>query len=864
MDVAALALNIDSEPVRRAANDLDNFSKSADKAASSASKLSGSGSVSKMAQDYGRAAKAADMAGGSIAQIAATVTRANATMAAANDNAGRSFANANAHVLAYEKHLASLPAAANQAAAGIGRVTQAAEVSAGAMRANTGNIAAQFQDIGVTAAMGMNPLLIALQQGTQLSAVFAASGGSAFASIGAAIRQVISPTALFTVAIVALISYVVQLAMEMFNASDKTDKLAKAFDTAAFSTYALNDAQNILANVFDLTTGKIIHQTGALHDLARAQLLVAQAESMNKLAEHRTYLNNVANEVGSGDAGNLFWDRNSRGSLIARQAGPTFEALLAQGVLGGRTSTGDAMDILASMQKRGKLNPETFTKMLGSISGLGLEQENQKLLAEAMKSLESGNLAEQFRQGGPPSSRARSGGKSDADRWAEIVRGAEEATVAEQNRAKAVEMSAEAAAELEQRTRLLNAASSANLKLTPAMAQEIDKLAKAYAAAKVDADISEVVKKSTDEIQRQRDAIADEIALIGLRGEAYARAKREQDAQRKLRESLPEGSIYVGGNLTSGLSDDADDADRKRRIAKLAQDSEDAAYAMDLERGAVLLSGEAALQYAFVMERLNEAKRAGINLSPAEIAAIEAAGQSYARQRYALDRYQQAVQDARAETKAFFSDFMSGVRNGENVFKAFSNAVINSINRMIEKMLDRAIDDFFNKFQSGGGGGFFNSLLKIFGSSGGGGIQSASLDLIKNNPAIFANGDVFGAAQRFANGGTFTNQIITDPTLFKFANGSKFGLMGEAGPEAVMPLTRGPNGKLGVQAQGGGGKSSPVVFSPQITNHNSFAGAIGIDSLAAMMRQMTDMSEEQMRRNLASMLDQLERDGTLQ
>ena len=38
-------------------------------------------------------------------------------------------------------------------------------------RFNTGNIAAQFQDIGVTAAMGMNPLQIALQQGTQLSAI---------------------------------------------------------------------------------------------------------------------------------------------------------------------------------------------------------------------------------------------------------------------------------------------------------------------------------------------------------------------------------------------------------------------------------------------------------------------------------------------------------------------------------------------------------------------------------------------------------------------------------------------------------------------------------------------------------------------
>lgn len=82
--------------------------------------------------------------------------------------------------------------------------------SAGAMKANVGNIAAQFQDIGITAAMGMNPLLIALQQGTQLSAVFAQTGGNAFKTIAAAIMQVISPTALLTIGIVALVAAVVQ------------------------------------------------------------------------------------------------------------------------------------------------------------------------------------------------------------------------------------------------------------------------------------------------------------------------------------------------------------------------------------------------------------------------------------------------------------------------------------------------------------------------------------------------------------------------------------------------------------------------------------------------------------------------------
>lgn len=62
-----------------------------------------------------------------------------------------------------------------------------------------------------------------------------------------------------------------------------------------------------------------------------------------------------------------------------------------------------------------------------------------------------------------------------------------------------------------------------------------------------------------------------------------------------------------------------------------------------------------------------------------------------------------------------------------------------------------------------------------------------------------ANGNAFDShgVMPFANGG-----IVTRPTLFPFAKG--IGLMGEAGPEAIMPLTRGANGKLGVQASGGG------------------------------------------------------------
>lgn len=72
---------------------------------------------------------------------------------------------------------------------------------------NTSNIAAQFQDIGVTAAAGMHPLIIALQQGTQLSAVLndsLARGVNPAKALGGAFLQVINPISLATIAAVAL------------------------------------------------------------------------------------------------------------------------------------------------------------------------------------------------------------------------------------------------------------------------------------------------------------------------------------------------------------------------------------------------------------------------------------------------------------------------------------------------------------------------------------------------------------------------------------------------------------------------------------------------------------------------------------
>lgn len=80
----------------------------------------------------------------------------------------------------------------------------------------------------------------------------------------------------------------------------------------------------------------------------------------------------------------------------------------------------------------------------------------------------------------------------------------------------------------------------------------------------------------------------------------------------------------------------------------------------------------------------------------------------------------------------------------------------------------------------------------------------------------FAKGGVPGRIQPFAGGG-----IVGGPTLFPMAGGD-LGLMGEAGAEAILPLQRGADGRLGV-ASGGAQPAVQVTFNVTTPDAASFA-----------------------------------------
>ncbi|GAA6162499.1 phage tail tape measure protein [Pelagimonas sp. KU-00592-HH] len=120
----------------------------------------------------------------------------------------------------------------------------------------------------------------------------------------------------------------------------------------------------------------------------------------------------------------------------------------------------------------------------------------------------------------------------------------------------------------------------------------------------------------------------------------------------------------------------------------------------------------------------------------------------------------------------------------------------------------------------------YNAALRPVTDHFGGMIANGIGGLVQNVLPFEQGGSfVQGRVMPFAKGG-----VVTGATTFPMRGG--IGLMGEAGPEAVMPLARGPDGRLGVQAAGSG-RAVNVVMNIQSPDAESFRRSSG--QIAAQM-----------------------------
>lgn len=165
------------------------------------------------------------------------------------------------------------------------------------------------------------------------------------------------------------------------------------------------------------------------------------------------------------------------------------------------------------------------------------------------------------------------------------------------------------------------------------------------------------------------------------------------------------------------------------------------------------------------------------------------------------------VDMTRERTSGMMFDLLTGTQNFKQSMLGLMTSMTQSIIQQLidlamQALLTRTILSTFMNIGSGLLGGAASAGTGTAGS-GAMGMPTGWQGYVPN-----AKGGVYASPSLSA----FSGQIVSNPTLFAFARGA--GLMGEAEPEAIMPLKRGADGSLGVRAIGGGQQSAaaPNVY----------------------------------------------------
>lgn len=162
------------------------------------------------------------------------------------------------------------------------------------------------------------------------------------------------------------------------------------------------------------------------------------------------------------------------------------------------------------------------------------------------------------------------------------------------------------------------------------------------------------------------------------------------------------------------------------------------------------------------------------------------------------------------------TDIVDGTKSIGQGFGDMSKLVIRAIEEMIVKIA--IIQPMMQALQMGANSlGLGSGIASLFGGGSAGLANTGMAGSAYYGPvAPSALGNVFSGGNiiPFARGG-----IVSRPTMFPMANGGT-GLMGEAGPEAVMPLRRGADGRLGVSAGVAASNDGGPARSPNIIINN--------------------------------------------
>lgn len=324
---------------------------------------------------------------------------------------------------------------------------------------------------------------------------------------------------------------------------------------------------------------------------------------------------------------------------------------------------------------------------------------------------------------------------------------------------------------------------------------------------------------ATDFISQQRKNFQLEQAKFSVLEEASKKRKLSLDEQ-----SLLKNKESILANKKA-LAEVGDQISRQEHLNKLSDQADKYAKQQEARQKAITESlglSSRELQRALEIEQLRstyggEPQWAQVQASKMETFKQEDAARQdwFAGMKTAWGDYRDSALDANTQIQnvtsatlnGFSSQLAETLTGGEANFSDFARSILKMLTEIALKM---AIVKGFEAFGFGGGA--------VTANANGG---------VYNTPGLSA----------------YSGQIVSKPTLFPFARGA--GLMGEAGPEAILPLRRGIDGKLGVVAAQSKHRASGITQVNNITIQNDGGnGEVGPNAVKQLMNLVEQKTQQ--------------------
>ncbi|KJS40312.1 MAG: hypothetical protein VR71_23690 [Roseovarius sp. BRH_c41] len=660
---------------------------------------------------------------------------------------------------------------------------------------HTANMAAQFNDIGVMLASGQSPLILAVQQGTQISQVLNQMGSRAsiLSTLRAGFASMVSPVSLLTIGVIAGGAALIQWAAGALGASEETQSFSDALSAADSAISTLRSATDALAGG---NLERLREQYGAVNSELDAHL-----ERLRKVAEleaglaNSALIDSIRGELTSD--GNIFTndvDAVRRAFETTNDQARTLLSLM-QDVKSARTFQEQA-DAVTRLRQAVESTTGGLDKAEGSAAGVLTQLVRSEDAALRLLAAQNGTTSATDNAAAAASSLAGQVGTA-ANEAARLLANLGSAPAALSAIGKSVQ---EQIGEIQAQNKSLNLQISQGLNA---------------ATANRRVQLDQVI---SDAIKRGEPLGADQIAP---RLEEIAALEKAAKTQESLRKTLAEANrpVSTGGGGGRGGSRTTALTEEQKAIEQTTQTMRERLTSLQAENVAIGLVTSGQFETSEAARLMAQAMMEGGG-------AVDAQTEAMIRQIDVAQKLNNELQNAASQgAKAWLDAVPSYAKAGriieEEVLDSISAEIANLaktgelnfarladsiLNTMIDLAAQLATKELAGLFGIGGGGGEGSFLSGLFGGGGDGGGFLAGL---------------FGAGSEGGYSGNLPGRAVAPISAFRHAPHFSEGTANTSGipailhdNEAVIPLSKGR--KVPVEVTGGanGGAAQMLQYSP--------------------------------------------------